>query len=307
LANLVLLLTCCNFYKKMQILRDPGSCMPLSFVSQWLNEISDQERFKIITYNSLNLVPLQENDFNLAAKKEYKEWIKNLTNEDSKKIHLLIQYDVDAYPERTKKLLQVNEKYGIPANIMIFHECHSREKLKKYNKLELIDYEIDYEYLKYLETKGFVIGYHFNGYERALFNIDLTSKVFIEDVQELRKHFDIKYFSPHGGVKDMQGKTNPHCVIIPPKIMKSIFWVHNGKSVKFAKTYSDGGITAKLGEYKPLKERSLIDFMKNMEPGKRYRILLHPQYYTDNYIFSEYMAQSAEWYYNLCTKYPPKV
>ena len=136
---------------------------------------------------------------------------------------------------------------------------------------------MDHEFLSQLEDGGkFVIGYHNNSYERASFDREKALRIFEEDVAELRHRYSLDFFSPHGGIRDPQGKSNSS-LPIPEALSESIRWVANGYTVRFDGYYSDGGINA----LKPKPEdRDLRDFVRTWQPGKRYRVLTHPQYYS---------------------------
>jgi len=194
---------------------------------------------------------------------------------DRSKIHVLLQHDVDTREERTFLLLREEERLGLRSNVMVFRRRVDRRHLQATGELKFTPYNLDIAYLKSLEQQGFVVAYHSNAYEQAMFDMPRAEKIFEQDAAWLSQHFDLKYFSAHGGTPGPNG-TNNHSVPMPASLHHRMRWVHNGHSPWFTGTYSDGGINSPKRD--PTK-RDLRDFVKSWRCGCRYRILIHPQYY----------------------------
>ena len=62
--------------------------------------------------------------------------------------------------------------------------------------------------------------------------------------------------------------------------------------MRFHGNYSDGGLNNRKRDP---NQRDLRDFVKTWEQGKRYRVLLHPQYYHNPFSPSEWLS-TADWY-----------
>jgi hypothetical protein len=96
-------------------------------------------------------------------------------------------------------------------------------------------------------------------------------------VASLRSRFDIRFFSPHGGIAGPDGSNNAS-IVVPNDLRAAVRWVCTGHGPKFDGSYSDGGIKSPRRD---IARRDLRDFVRTWRPGKRYRVLTHPQYYTD--------------------------
>jgi hypothetical protein len=118
----------------------------------------------------------------------------------------------------------------------------------------------------------------------------LAAEIFREDVSALRVHHPIRFFSPHGGVPTADGRNNTSIEV--PVDMGDLIWVHNRNSASFKATYSDGGINNRARDP---EMRDLINFVRRMKPGNRYRILTHPQYFCSVYREAPVLAESP-WY-----------
>ena len=254
-----------------------GGYFPLEYFVHFLELLKkNDDIIKIITYDDL----AWRNDFDHASNynQEYSRWKKEMKSglREKHKIYVLLQHDVDSRAERTMRVLIEEERLGIRSNVMIFTERLNRKTLKNTGVLSFTEYPLDYEYLRNLQANcGFVVGYHCNAYEKALFDMEQACRIFEKDVARLRCHFNIAYFSAHGGVPGPDGYNNRN-MRIPASLRNDIRWVHNGCSPYFDGTYSDGGINSPRSDP---KKRDLRDFVRHWKPGKRYRVLIHPQYY----------------------------
>ncbi|MCG8601798.1 MAG: hypothetical protein MI807_16780 [Verrucomicrobiales bacterium] len=220
------------------------------------------------------------------------EWAKwNLTS-SPRKITVVIQHDVDSRPERSWLAAREEEKLNIPSTFMIFNNRIGRKVYEKEGRMEYTGYFVDYDLLHKLTAKGWDVGYHTNAMDLALFDDDLAKRIFLRDVRELRESFDIRFFSPHGGLRSPTGRTN-NC-ITPPDLEKlDLRWVHNRFAARFHGQWSDGGINS------PKRDpgnRDLRLFVAGMEPGRRYRILTHPQYYDHEFDGNSGRIGEASWF-----------
>jgi hypothetical protein len=250
--------------------------LPVQYYVDFLDLLNRRrDAVEIITYRDLPWGG--DYDFLGSYPEERRNWKNQIAaGERSKhKIYVLLQHDVDGRPERTVRLLQEEERLGIRSNVMIFNRLINRTRLAKTGTLQFDEYCLDDDYLCRLQRSGFVVGYHCNAYEQALFNLTKAEQIFVEDVRELRDRFNIEFFSAHGGVRDSAGKSNS-CVRVPKGLLRSIRWVHNTHGPVFDGTYSDGAFAS--GKKRP-EDLDLRGFVRAWLPGGRYRILVHPQYY----------------------------
>jgi hypothetical protein len=269
-----------------------GAYFPRRYVTDFFRFIKEHEAdLEVITYADL---PWADDwDFASGYPEERKAWAAQLADgeRDPNKAYILLQYDVDSWPERSMELLREPSQMLCPANIMLFNKRIDRRQLKSTGKLSYTDYELDDDLLHALCNKGFVVGYHMNAHEQALFDIGRALEVFDQDVRELSKRFPIKFFSAHGGVPGPDGRNN-NGIPFQSDWQKKLRWVHNGHSPKFSSQFSDGGHNSpKLDP----ANRDLRDFVRKFKPGNRYRVLLHPQYYSDTPLPSKRYSGTA-WY-----------
>jgi hypothetical protein len=249
---------------------------PRRFLTDFLKFIRDNcADISVLTYASLPWG--DDRDYEGSYPEEFTRWCGGLQagEFDRSKAHVLIQYDVDSRPDRTMALLASPDHKGLPANTMIFNKWINRAALQRDRVLRIEDYDVDDALLRQLENEGFVIGYHSNAVERAYFDMDHAVEIFFKDVDELSARFNIRFFSPHGGVVGPNGERN-RLLQIPHDRRKELKWVHNGLSPRFQATFSDGGHNR---TNIPPAERDLRDFVRRLQPGERYRIVIHPQYY----------------------------
>lgn len=254
----------------------PDAYLPVQYYVDFLELLSKRgDAVEIITYKDLAWG--DDYDFHRSYPEEWRNWEKQIASGERSrhKVYVLLQHDIDSRPDRTMRLLQEEERLGIRSNIMIFNKLINRAKLAGIGTLEFEEYSLDDTYLKRLQHTGFVVGYHCNAYEQALFNPARAERIFAEDVRELRSRFNIEFFSAHGGVRDSAGRSNFY-IRVPKALLRSIRWIHNTHSPQFDGTYSDGGFTS--GRKSP-EALDLRGFVRAWLPGRRYRVLVHPQYY----------------------------
>jgi hypothetical protein len=219
----------------------------------------------------------EDSDYEHNYPIEYRNWLDQLASgkRDANKAYVVLQYDVDTRPERTMALLLESDHVAIPSNIMIFNRRIDRRRLMNTGELAFTDYALNIELLKRLEGQGFVVGYHSNAYEQSLFDVQRALDIFDADIKALARDFNIRHFSAHGGVPDAYGKNNCHLPLHTDWRTK-LKWVNNGSTVRFDDRFTDGGHNSMTRDP---SGRDLRAFVARFAPGKRYGILLHPQYY----------------------------
>jgi hypothetical protein len=269
-----------------------GAYFPRRYVTDFFRFIKEHEAdIGVVTYDDL---PWNDDwDFAGRYPEERKAWDTQLASgeRDPNKAYVLLQYDVDSYPSRSMNLLREPTHEICPANVMIFNERINRQQLKSMGKLVYTDYELDDELLRSLSDKGFVVAYHMNAYERGLFDTDRALEIFDRDVRQLSERFPIRFFSAHGGVPGPDGRNNRD-MPFHRDWQRKLRWVHNGHTLRIDGQFSDGGHNSP--RLNPAS-RDLRDFVRKFKPGKRYRILLHPQYYSNNPLPSERYG-GTPWY-----------
>lgn len=288
--------------QKVSTMVEKRGYFPLEFFVDFLEFLyKNRKVIEVITYNDLDW----GDDFNYEKSYpiEWKSWNTQLKtgDRDPNKIYVIIQHDVDAFPEGTMTILREEERLGIPSNVMLFHRRINRRHLQNTGELLYTEYDVDMHEIRRLQDKGFVFGYHCNAFERASFDVDKAMEIFEADVNELNRYLKIRYFSPHGGPRSPEGKTS-NCLPVPDSLRKSIRWVHNRMTVRFRGSYSDGGPNSPKRD--PSK-RDLRDFVRTWRPGNRYRVLTHPQYYHSPCGVSPRLAQ-ASWYNEVLEFYNSK-
>jgi|GEM_PF-1365422 len=243
--------------------------------------------YDVISYRDL-VGPIPTN----CMEKEFNAWIMSATSRGSKAV--LIQYDVDARPDVTERILKTHIETGVSANAMIFNRKILDWKLKREGILEYDEYEIDDPLLRQFEKMGGVVGYHCNAFDRAEGDEAKALEIFEQDVEALRRRFDIRYFSMHGGHVTKEGRCNATLPVKPLLDRLDLTWVHNGQSLDFHSNWADGGAS------NPKYRRECgdaLDFIQATGVGQRTRLLFHPQYYNDetNSHFDFPIIQDAAW------------
>lgn len=254
-----------------------GAHLPVGFLAGFLDFLAaHRDRLEPITYADLDW----GDDYNgedryPEERARWRELSKDLKG--AGRAQVLVQHDVDARPHRTHAVIEAERERGIPANVMVFHRRVDRPRLKARGELALTEYPLDGDLLRAAEKGGFVVGYHFNAMERALWDQNRAREIFTEDLRVLREQYTIEFVSAHGGVVGPGDSRNRN--LVPPDMRAlGARWVHNGQSPRFTANYSDGGLN---GTKRDPAGRDLRDFIRTLRPGGRYRVLLHPQYYSD--------------------------
>jgi hypothetical protein len=254
------------------------SYIPFGYLADFLGFL-DRKRdvIETLTYRALSWD--EDWDCEEGYPREAAAWRRSLASgaRDARKAYVLLQLDVDSVPERTMAALRVEEQLGLRSNVMIFNRRIDRRHYRDTSEVRYTDYIGDYAYLQSLEAKGFVIGYHCNAYERSGFSRPEAGRILLEDIEALSRHFRLEFMSAHGGPRDAEGKSNSS-LRLPREARRRVRWIHNGYNVEFDGSFTDGGINSGR---RAADAFDLRQFVQRMRPGSRYRILLHPQYYTD--------------------------
>lgn len=279
---------------------DGQGYIPFKYYSDFLKFLSSNKNIEVITYDDFDWG--EDFDYENSYLSEFKSWSRKIKEGDldKDKIYVLIQHDVDTAPERTLAVLREEERFSIRSNVMFFNKRVDRRYYQKTNILRYTDYEIDFDEYNRLQEKGFVFGYHSNALDQAFFDNKKAQKIFEEDVAVLSEKLNsqIRYFSPHGGLKSPAGFTN-NSLPVPESLKGQIRWVANRRTVRFKASYSDGGINSLSRD--PSK-RDLRDFVRSWCPGNRYRVLTHPQYYTSPCGRSPRLS-GVSWYEDVLSAY----
>jgi|GEM_PF-1220672 len=269
-----------------------GAYFPRRYLLDFFEYLkTHSDKYNIITYDDIPIQDTKDQEANYIG--EFKNWVQTVakTDEGKAKAHVLIQYDIDSRPERANALLASPHHDDIPANVMLFRDRIDRKRFKKTGELRFTEYDFDMELLKKRMTENYVMGYHTNAYEKSEHNMDRALEIFNDDMTYFHDNFGVKYFSAHGGVPGPNGLNN-NSLPFDERWVERSTWVHNGRTLRFQGYFSDGGHNS---EARDPQKRDLRDFVAGMEPGKRYRMLLHPQYYADNNTRSERFT-GTPWY-----------
>jgi hypothetical protein len=273
---------------------------PFEYYESFLKYIfHNKDHIEVITYNDIEWC--DDYDHENAYKDEWENWNKKLARGEisKEKIYLLIQHDVDKSPALTTQAIEYEKKYGLKSNIMLFNKRVNRKHLQQTGEVVFDEgYISEIEAWKKYEKDGFVFCYHANSYEQANFDREKARNIFENDIKILKKIFNINFFSPHGGARCPAGLSNAS-LQIPESLQNDIRWVANGATVKFNGVFSDGGPNLKTID--PNK-RDLKDFVASWKPGKRYRIITHPQYYVTPCSISPRLLE-AKWYGEMLASY----
>ena len=238
------------------------------FPPEYLDEaVCYLTEFEVLTYDDLDWD--DDNDYVHGFPREYDNW--KLFREPEK-VYVILQHDVDMFPERTLRVLELEADLGVKSNVMLFRDYHDRASLQIKGELVFEEYLTDavIKGFQRFEKLGFVIGYHCNTYEQSGFDVGRAQDKAEGDVEYLRQFFRIKYYSPHGGVRDSNDKSN--YILTPPAGLR---WVNNYHGITCDGFYSDSLLFRENIRPK--------DYLETCEPGKRYQVLTHPQHYHEVY------------------------
>lgn len=142
---------------------------------------------------------------------EQRRWKEQLKSgeRDPGKIYVLLQHDVDRLPERTMILLRHERDLAIPSTVQVFKRLVNRRHLKLTGQIEYKDYPLDDELMRDLEANHrFVIGYHNNAYEQALFDRELATQIFTNN-EEVIASGDAEWSRTAGSATPLRPADNP--------------------------------------------------------------------------------------------------
>jgi hypothetical protein len=274
---------------------EPIANFPLPWYEQFLQRIVDLD-IRVVTYRDLFLESADW-DYRSNYEREFESWRRRFR--DSKTCYLLIQHDVDNHPFFTKRMVAMEQRYGIRSNIFIFRERFSEESDRP-------PYEIDHEFFQEAERTGFVIGYHQNAFALARFDMTKAIERYRSDVEYLRQFYKIKFVVPHGGVgAEIDGRlVQNRDVPMPPEFEGNLRWVYNRYAVRFTERWSDGGLR-KTRDIQRIRSFDLVGrFLPKLEPGTRNFCLIHPQRWGYNVDPQQNpMLAEEPWYQEMLERY----
>lgn len=262
---------------------------PFEFAAEFVTMCANHPDVRLINYADL-VWGGPEDHFAEYYPSEYK---RSRMMRPADKIDVLIQYDVDRHADRTARLLCVHEEQEARATVMVFATPPPGEGYHP----EL------HRFRSMFRREKFALGYHTRAYEDAGFDPALIEGIFMADLSYLQAMYGmpVQFFSPHGGNRDPQDRTNVHALADMVEqgtdLFNTIRWVHNKWGPRFDGVYSDGG----LGSPRYNAERDLRKFTRTWKKGNRYRVLLHPQYYADGHQPGRMADQ--EWYREIIEVY----
>ena len=263
--------------------------LPFSYYRAFLQRLIQREDVEFITYNELSWG--EDFDYRHGYPKEWETWRAPHSLPDAKdKVYVLIQHDIDSSPPATHHMARVENEMGARSSIMTF----VRWRVATMDPGRLEPYSVDWTEMKRLESEGFCIGYHCNVMQNAEFDTNRICGLFTEDVAFLKERLSLRFFSPHGGYRGPNGETNAS-IDYPEACGTRLRWVHNRFSPKFHKSYSDGALIGRIKDGTAVDLREWVD---SLERGRRYRALIHPQYYDDTRFNDEEVSgpSLAPWY-----------
>lgn len=274
---------------------EPIANFPLQWYEQFLQLIVDLD-IQTITYKDL-FQDIDDWGHEAGYEKEFENWSRKTRKR--KKTYLLLQHDIDNNPFFTKRIVAMEQRYGVRSNIFIF-----RERFSKHDKNPA--YDVDRKFFQDAQEQGFVIGYHQNAFALAGFDMEKAIKRYKEDVDYLRQYYNIDFVVPHGGAGiEIDGKRLTNCdVPIPDNFKSNLRWVYNRYGVKFADRWSDGGLR-KTRDLKRIEGFDLVGkFLPSLKPGTRNYCLTHPQRWGYNVDPDQNpMLAEQAWYKDVCSKY----
>ena len=151
---------------------------------------------------------------------------------DSSEINLLLDHHIDFYPIETEVMCRWELENGVISNIYLFNQSpYVDTAQRKIWKVE----DINLDFYRSLEKAGFEIGYHQNAIGIVRANtlsrdyetnfdeeiLEQARKVFSQDIDNLRRYFNIRTFIPHGA-----GEGNARLIDLPSGY-EDVTWVYN--------------------------------------------------------------------------------
>ena len=268
---------------------------PFSHYESILQGLLDRGDVEFVTYDDFDWE--DDYDYKNAYPGEWVRWRQSLANQtrDPKKVYVLIQHDSDSGPQATMEMAALEAKLGVRSSLMVFNKWRGASESGVVSP-----YPLDWDFMRSLKEAGFTVGYHCNALHNANYDVSRVYEEFLLDCQSFdEKMGNTRFFSPHGGKADPDGKVNASFEY-PDETGTKLRWVHNRFSVKFNGYYSDGGLVTRLIKGDPLID--LEAWSKTLVPGRRYRALVHPQYYS-NAGFRPIAKATIEWYTAMCEQH----
>jgi len=253
----------------------------------------NRHRIDVITYRDIQW----QSDYDAPNKypTEFEAYKQRRESMEARgKCEVLLQHDVDGKPRNTLDVLEIEHTWGLTSTSMMFNRLLNRSLLRTKGRIEYVPeskYPIDESEWERFRLAGFEIGLHVDSMERTFWNPADALALFTDDLAEMRSRHPVNFFSAHGGVRGPD-QINNNSMPLPPQEELDARWVHNGYTPKMTKQFSDGG---HFGTKIDPAHRDIRDFVKTWVPGGRYRILIHPQYYSDSPEASESYG-GTPWY-----------
>ena len=94
---------------------------PANYLDSFMRMLVEPERnIEVITYSDLDF--RDDFDYENSYRSEWGNWLESMKNgdRDPEKIYVILQHDVDDSPERTHRLLGVQEDLGVRSNVLFF-------------------------------------------------------------------------------------------------------------------------------------------------------------------------------------------
>ncbi len=147
-------------------------------------------------------------------------------------INILLDHHIDYYPIETEVMCRWELENEVISSIYLFNRFEYYDS----SQLKIWDVEnLNIDFYKDLESKGFEIGYHQNAvglvrvsrtgrtYDKNISRDDIekAKAVFALDVDNLSRYFNIRTFIPHGA-----GEANAHLTELPDGYER-LTWVYN--------------------------------------------------------------------------------
>ncbi len=271
--------------------------IPFAWLEGFLDCLAaNRDLFETLTYDDLPWGA--DHDGKASYPDERRAWQAQLADgsRDPDKIYLLLQHDVDDAPERTVALLRAEERLGLRSSVFLFHR-HVDEPAAAAGRAVGLPYDIPHDYFGHLHRAfGFVFGYHVNAMQAALYDPDRAARLAVEDVRALGRHFPLRFYVPHGGVPGPGGENN-QAIDWSAVFGEGLRCVYNPRSPRLDGAFSDGGLIPRsaAAAARPAEAFDLAAFLRSLRPGRRYRVLIHPQYYGDDWTGTPRLAD-APWY-----------
>jgi hypothetical protein len=246
---------------------EPESEFPIGYYEDFLKEVV-RRGIKVITYDDL-FEGVEDYDHENNFPEEYVGW---LNSRDKDSTYLLIQHDIDNHPEFTKRMVELEARYGLRSNVFMFVDRATVNGTDS-------QYRIDHDFFSRMQSRGYVMGYHQNALSLTSSSLQDADRRFTDDVHQLRKKYRIDFMVPHGGrsvVIEGQPKHN-HDIHIPNELKASLRWVYNKHGVRFAKRWSDGGLRKSRDQERLARADIIGGFLNQLEVGTRNFCLVHPQ------------------------------